>query len=181
MNQLILIVLEKEKAERGILKCPRESHPFFRMSISTNSRELSRLRGKSLYSFLYIVNHQLGRSFVSIDLHVNLLIDPSSALFTAPRREIISVLRFLRGIPESQFRDIFDLYQLVSLYQPRDILVRGVYDDLSETDPLHSLLVTSDFISHVFSQTPFTRISSYYAEFEDDPHGDAFELFLSLV
>ena len=151
------------------------------MSISTNSRELSRLRGKSLYGYSYIVNHQLGRAFVSIDLHVHLLIDPSSILFTASRREIIPVLRFLRGISESQFRDIFDLYQLISLYQSRDLLIRGVYSDLSETDPLHSLLVASDFIALIFSHTPFTRISSYYAEFEDDPHGDAFELFLSLV
>ena len=151
------------------------------MSISTNSRELSRLRGKCLYSFLYIVNHQLGRSFVSLDLQVNLLIDPSSFLFTAPRRQIVPILRFLRGLTENQFRDIFDLYQLVSLYQSREILIRGIYSELSETEALHSLLVNSDFLALVFSGTPFTRIPSYYAQFESDPLGDSFEMYLSLA
>ena len=151
------------------------------MSISSNQRELSRLRGKSLYSYLYVVNHQIGSTFVSLDIQVNLLIDPSSILYSAPRRQVTPVLRFLRGLPESQFRDIFDLYQLVSLFQSQDTLLRGIYSDLSETDALHSLFMTSDFLALIFSRTPFTRVSSYYAEFEADPLGDSFELYLSLV
>ena len=151
------------------------------MSISTNSRELSRLRGKCLYSYLYIVNHQIGRSFVSLDLQVNFLIDPSSSLFIAPRRRLVPVLQFLRGLVEDQFRDIFDLYQLVCLYQSRENLLRGIYSELSDSDALHSLMVNSDFMTLIFSRTPFTHIPSYYAEFESDPLGDSFELFLSLA
>ena len=151
------------------------------MSISTNSRELSRLRGKPLYSFLYGVNHQIGSSFVSLDIQVNLLIDPDSALFTAPARLVTPVLRFLRGLNETQFQDIFDLYQLVCLFQPQDSLDRGVYSDLTDSDPLQSLFSASDFLTLVFSQTPFSRVNSYYAEFEADHLGDAFELYLSLA
>lgn len=154
---------------------------YFRMSISSNSRELSRLRGRPLYSFVYGVNHQVGRSFISLDIQVNFLIDPESVLFAAPRRLLSPVLRFLRRINESQFRDIFDLYQLVSLFQSREVLSRGVYADLLESDPLQGLLSSSDFMSLIYSRTPFDRVASYYAEFEDDRLGDSFELFLSLA
>lgn len=151
------------------------------MSISSNARELSRLRGRPLYSFVYNVNHQVGRSFISLEVQVNFLIDPESVLFVAPRRLVSPVLRFMRRITESQFRDIFDLYQLVSLFQPREVLSRGIYVDLLETDPLQGLISSSDFMSLIYSRTPFDRIVSYYAQFEDDRFGDSFELFLSLA
>ena len=151
------------------------------MSISSNTRELSRLRGTAIYSFLYAVNHQIGSSFISLDIQVNLLIDPSSTLFSAPRRSIVPVLRFLRGLTENQFRDVFDLYQLVSLFHSQTVLVRGIYSNLLETDPLQGLLSSSEFLNLIYSRTPFSRVVSYYAQFEDDSLGDSFELFLSLA
>lgn len=151
------------------------------MSISSNSRELSRLRGTPLYSYVYSVNHQVGNSFISLDIQVNLLVDPDSVLFSRSKRLLVPVLRFLRGLTDSQFRDVFDLYQLVRLFQPLDVLIRGVYVDLSESDTLQGLLSTSDFMALIYSGTPFSRVASYYAEFEEDRLGDSFELFLSLV
>ena len=139
------------------------------------------MRGRFLYSFLYSVNHQVGSAFISLEVQVNLLIDPESALYTSSRRHMVPVLRFLRGVTDNQFRDIFDLYQLVSLFQPRDALVRGVYCNLLESNPLRDLLISSDFLTLIFSRTPFSRVLAYYAQFEDDIHGDSFELYLSLA
>ena len=151
------------------------------MSISSNSRELSRLRGKALYSFIYYVNHQVGNSFISLDIQVNLIIDPESTLFSAPMRRVSPVLRFLRGLTQDQFRDVFDLYQLVTLFHSSQVLARGFYLDLPVADPLQSLLSASDFMVLIYSGTPFSRIASIYAQFEDDNLGDSFELFVSLV
>jgi len=94
---------------------------------------------------------------------------------------VTPVLRFLRGVSENQFRDIFDLYQLVSLFHPRVDLDRGFYLDLTESDPLQGLMSTSDFLSLIFSRTPFSRVASFYAQYEEDNLGDSFELFLSLA
>ena len=151
------------------------------MFISTNSRELSRLRGKAIYSYEYGVNHQIGSTFVSLDVTVHLLVDPESSVFSASRHVMTPILRFLRTLPESVFRDVFDLYQLVSLFQTRELLDQGVYSDLAENDTLQVLMSGCEFMTAIYSRTPFSRIVNYYAQFEEDHLGDSFELYLSLA
>ena len=152
-----------------------------RMSVASNHRELSRLRGFPLYTYHYMVNHPVGAHFFSMDVFVHFLVSPTSTLHGSSVRQLAPILRFLRGVPEDIFRGAFELYQGCTIVHSRDELVQGLYSDLSDDDMLQTLFSESDFLTHVYSRTPFCRVSSYYAQFEPDHLGDSFELFLSLA
>ena len=151
------------------------------MSVASNQRELSRLRGFSLYSFHYMVNHPVGSHYYSMDVFVHFLISPTSPLHGSRARQLTPLIRFFRGIPEDIFRGAFELYQSCTIVHSRDELIRGLFSDLSDDDMLQSLFSECDFLLHIYSRTPFHRVASYYAQFEPDHLGDSFELFLSLA
>ena len=150
------------------------------MSVASNHRELSRLRGFPLFTFHYMVNHPVGSHFFSMDVFVHFLISPSSTLHGSSTRRLAPIIRFFRGIPEDIFRGAFELYQACTIVHSRDELVTGLYSDLGDDDMLQSLFSECDFMSHIYTRTPFHRVSCYYAQFEPDHLGDSFELFLSL-
>ena len=150
------------------------------MSVASNSREFSRLRGFPVYTFHYMVNHPVGSHFFSMDIFIHFLVSPQSVLHGVNTRRLAPIIRFFRGVPEDIFRGAFELYQSCTIVYSRDELTAGLYSELGDDDMLQTLFTESDFLSHVYSRTPFHRVSSFYAQFEPDHLGDSFELFLSL-
>ena len=150
------------------------------MSVASNSREFSRLRGFPVYTFHYMVNHPVGAHFFSMDIFVHFLVSPQSVLHGVNARRLAPIIRFFRSVPEDIFRGAFELYQSCTIVYSRAELTTGLYSELGDDDMLQTLFTESDFLSHVYSRTPFHRVSSFYAQFEPDHLGDSFELYLSL-
>ena len=151
------------------------------MSVASNSRELSRLRGFPIYSFEYGVNHQVGPRLYSIDVYVHFLVSTQSTLHGAPPRTMNPIVRFFRGIPENIFQGVFEMYQCVTFVHDREEMTRGFYSELDSEGMLQELFSECDLMTHIYSRTPFHRVASIYAEFEPDYLGDSFELFVTLA
>lgn len=151
------------------------------MSVASNQRELSRLRGTHLFTFHYMVNHNIGSHFYEMDVFVHFLVSPQSSLFGGSTRALTPIIRFFRGIPDTIFSGSFELYQSCTFVHSRDDLVRGLYSGLGDLDMLQTLFTECDFMSHIYSRTPFHRVTEYFAQLEPDHLGDSFELFLSLA
>ena len=151
------------------------------MSVASNQREFSRLRGFPIYTFHYMVNHNVGSHYYSMDVFVHFLISPESSLHGSSTRALAPIIRFFRGIPDSIFSGSFELYQSCTFVHSREELIRGLFSTLGDDDMLQLLFTECDFISHIYSRTPFHRVTEYYAQFEPDCLGDSFELFLSLA
>lgn len=143
------------------------------MSVASNQRELSRLRGFPVYTYHYMVNHPVGAHFFSMDIFVHFLVSPLSALHGVGSRRLAPIIRFFRGVPENIFAGAFELYQSCTIVHSRDELVQGIFSELGDEDMLQVLFTDCDFLSHVYSRTPFHRVTSYYAQFEPDHLGDS--------
>ena len=116
-----------------------------------------------------------------MDVFVHFLVSAQSTLHASPPRVMNPIVRFFRGIPESTFQGVFEMYQCVSFLYSQEEMTRGFYTELDSDGMLQELFTECELMTHIYSRTPFHRIVSIYAEYEPDHLGDSFELFVALA